>query len=582
MKPKTIIISILVFSLLTGCAAEEIRTQGDDEVHIHDIQGCGHISPFRGNTIEGLVGIVTARSDNGFYVQGDETDDLACTSEAIFVYTQTYPDVLPGDKIVISGLVEEYSPGNTTDQNLSTTEIQAVEFRTLSRNNKLPTPIEIGGRGLTIPGTSIDNDELRDFQPVQDGIDFFESLEGMLVTISTGHVIGARNSYNEVVVLTDDSLGNNLISPEGALLMMEDDPNPERIILNMNSANNQVVNLGDTLRAPVIGIMDYEYGNFKINTFGKVDFDSSGNSEGEFIRYQTDSITLASLNVENLSLQESATRFRGIAELITTQMVSPDILILHEVLDDSGTDDDGTVSSQETIGKLIAAIRSVGGPEYKSIVEDPENNQDGGILGGNIRSVILFQPHDGIQLSMSGVLSRNPDRLGTDAGDFKNTRKPLVAGFQIQGREVVVIAIHLTSKGADSPLFGSEQTISEPEKRKRNAQARIISNFAEEIHQQNPDTLVIVAGDLNDYPWSETLSTLKGGGALNDTGDLILQQSRFSYIHDGNAFQFDYILTSDHLSQENMKFHILHVNSILDEIERLSDHDPVIFEFVVH
>jgi len=64
------------------------------------------------------------------------------------------------------------------------------------------------------------------------------------------------------------------------------------------------------------------------------------------VNTQQNSLTLATYNVKNLSLQGEARRFRGIASHIIHHLSAPDIVVLHEVLDNSGEVDDGVVARQ--------------------------------------------------------------------------------------------------------------------------------------------------------------------------------------------------------------------------------------------
>jgi hypothetical protein len=52
----------------------------------------------------------------------------------------------------------------------------------LSTGNALPAPTLIGASGILPPSEVIDDDGLGTFDPLNDGIDFWEALEGMLVT----------------------------------------------------------------------------------------------------------------------------------------------------------------------------------------------------------------------------------------------------------------------------------------------------------------------------------------------------------------------------------------------------------------
>ena len=72
------------------------------------------------------------------------------------------------------------------------------------------------------------------------------------------------------------------------------------------------------------------------------------------------------------------------------KLKSPDIVALQEIQDDNGTTDDGVTLSEATLQKLVAAIELAGGPKYSYTYVAPENNEDGGQPGANIRQVFLY------------------------------------------------------------------------------------------------------------------------------------------------------------------------------------------------
>lgn len=547
-------------------------------IRIHDVQGCSHRSPYTGRVVENLSGVVTRKISNGFYLQDDQPDDQSCSSEAIFVFTNTFPDVLPGDRVTVSGRVEEFQPGGYESGNLTLTQLVSPDFKIISRENALPAATLIGSGGSMPPTSVIDDDGFADFDPQTDGIDFYESLESMLVKIDTGVVVGARNPYNEVVIIPAETIGENQISQIGALVEQADDPNPERILLNLNQENRARIHVGAELSEPVMGILDYSYGNYKVNVFGIAAFT---NIEHEIasIEKMPGALTIATYNVENLSRFDN-TRLVQLAEDIATILGYPDLLVLHEILDDSGVEDDGVVSASLTLESLINLIETHGGVVYGYIDNPPKNNQDGGIEGGNIRSVMLYRL-DSLRIAdaSDANLRENPARIGPDNWPFSAARKPLVALFAYGNNRVLVVAPHLTSRGADSPLFGKIQPISKPEEEKRIAQAAYINGYLRNFRKRNPDIAIVVAGDLNDDPWSKTLQALKGD-LLGDLSAAMPANERFSYILDGNAIQLDYILLSGDTNWSG-SVNIIHINSIFDHTLQMSDHDPVMVELSI-
>jgi hypothetical protein len=97
------------------------------------------------------------------------------------------------------------------------------------------------------------------FDPATDGIDFYESLEGMRVQVNQAVAVGPRNSFGEIPVVGDRSAHAGVDSVRGGLLIRPDDFNPERIILDDTLVATPVVNVRDSFTTPVVGVMDYSF-----------------------------------------------------------------------------------------------------------------------------------------------------------------------------------------------------------------------------------------------------------------------------------------------------------------------------------
>ncbi len=124
-----------------------------------------------------------------------------------------------------------------------------------------------------------------------------------------------------------------------------------------------------------------------------------------------DQLAVATFNVENLAPADPQTKFDRLAGQIVHNLRSPDLVAVEEIQDNSGATNDGTVASDLTVGKLVAAIRRAGGPAYQSQEIDPVDGADGGQPGGNIRQVFLFRTDRGL-----GFVDRAP-APGTDLHD---------------------------------------------------------------------------------------------------------------------------------------------------------------------
>ena len=223
-------------------------------IRIHDIQGAGHTSPFKDQAVAEIEGIVTYVVDsNNFYMQDSKPDKDDSTSEGILVYKKAH-DRKTGDLVKVDGTVKEfvldgYSDKGTTD--LPVTEINASNIVTVKSGEPLPAAIVIG-KDRKPPTEKIDSDNFGQFNPETDGIDFYESLEGMLVQLDSPKVV-APQQYGEVVVVPADYETN---TKAGGVKMTESDANPERIHLKIND-ENYVTKTGDSFDGSITGVVSY-------------------------------------------------------------------------------------------------------------------------------------------------------------------------------------------------------------------------------------------------------------------------------------------------------------------------------------
>ncbi|MFQ5752118.1 MAG: esterase-like activity of phytase family protein, partial [bacterium] len=233
---------------------------------IHEIQGAAHSSPLSGRHVKNVLGIVTAVQksgrNRGFWMQTPHADDNAATSEGIFVLVgKELGQVEVGDAIQVSGTVAEYGfPGE-----LTTTRLVNPEVQVLSHGNELPAARVIGFGGKIPPTQVIDDDSLQTFDPESDGIDFYESLEGMRVQVNDGVVVGPTSNYGEIVILADRGRNASVRTPRGGIVVRPLDFNPERILVDDRLVSGPPnVNVGDRFAGAIVGIVDYSFGNFKL------------------------------------------------------------------------------------------------------------------------------------------------------------------------------------------------------------------------------------------------------------------------------------------------------------------------------
>jgi predicted extracellular nuclease len=581
---------------------------------IYDIQGAGHSSSFKDATVT-TSGIVTARASNGFYLQDPSGDGNIATSDGIFVFTGSAPDasIVVGAAVELTGRVTEFLPGGAAT-NLTITEIDKVSsFTVLSTGNDLPDATVIGAAGRNPPNQVIDNDSLTSFDPTTDGIDFYESLEGMLVQIDQAHVVGGTNNFGEIFVVADGGKDAGPLTEAGGLYISPGDFNPERIQIDDTLFSKEpAVNVGDTFNAPITGVVGYDFGNYEVlNTSVLPSVTPGGNTrETTALTGSDDQLTVATFNVENLNPNVgdpggAVDRLDQLAQIIVNNMAAPDVLVLEEMQDNNGATNNGVVAGDQTFQELIDAIALAGGPNYEFIQIDPVNNQDGGAPGANIRVGFLYNParvefvpqgaadsDDANGVVVDGndaALTLNPGRVDPTNPAFnqdpvtlsEGARKPLAAEFIFNGQKVFIIANHLKSKTGDTPLFGSTQPPVETTAAQRAAQAQILNDFVAALLAADPSANVIVAGDLNDFEFSNALQVLKGDN-LTNLVEQVPQADRYTFNFEGNSQVLDHILVSGNLTAGAAPdVDIVHVDTDFAASTRASDHDPIVARFTI-
>ncbi|MES9947041.1 MAG: endonuclease/exonuclease/phosphatase family protein [Candidatus Thiodiazotropha sp.] len=554
-----------------------------DSIAIYDIQGATHNSPYEGQQVT-TSGVVTAVDSNAFFIQDPLGDGDPLTSDAIYVYTSSTPAAAVGDQVEISGVVSEYTPGGSATGNLSITQFYRPDVVVVSQDNILPDPVMIGRGGRVAPQQVIDNDQLQQFDPQEDGIDFYESLEAMRVKVMDAVAVSATNRYGEIFVLTNLGEDATGLNKRGGITIRPEDFNPERIQIDFDSGIHdlhQTVNTGDRL-GDVTGVVGYSYGNFEV--YPTEDFTSqSGGVEAEITDLVSEyerQLTLASFNLLNLDPNDedgdsdlADGRFDDLARQIVNNLQSPDIIGLQEVQDNSGSLDDGVVDADQTLQLLCTAIKNAGGPNYEFIDNPPENNRDGGQPGGNIRVAYLFNPET-VEVEWESV-TRITDTDLSDGDAFLNSRKPLYAHFKAADDEFHLINNHFSSKGGSTPLFGQVQPPVNGSEDERIAQAEVVNGFVTSILEQDPDANLVVLGDLNEFEFMEPLKVLKGSDTpelVNMTESLAVLE-RYTYNYQGNAQALDHILVTHNLAQR-AEYDAVHLNS--EFADYASDHDPVL------
>ncbi|MDH6625396.1 putative extracellular nuclease [Streptomyces sp. LBL] len=574
-----------------------------DSVRIHDIQGTTRMSPYAGQQVTDVAGIVTGvrtyGSSRGFWIQDPAPDANPATSEGVFVFTSSVPKVTVGDAVTVSGTVSEYVPGGTSSGNQALTEITRPTVTVVSTGNAVPAATVVSARSVpnayAPAGDASANGSVNalPLRPSKYALDHYESLEGMNVQVSDARVVTATDPYAELWVTVKPQENRNRRG--GTVYGSYEAQNTGRLQIQSlgSTADFPVANVGDTLTGTTAGPLDYnQFGGYTLvaNQIGTLRSADLARETTE--RQKKGELAVATYNVENLDPADAT--FEEHAAAIVHNLQSPDIVSLEEIQDNNGATNDGTVAADRTVTKLIDAIVAAGGPTYDWRSIDPVNNADGGEPGGNIRQVFLFDPErvsftdraGGDATTATGVtkdhgkaaLTVSPGRIDPANAAWDSSRKPLAGEFVFRGRTVFVIANHFNSKGGDQGLTAQYQPPVRSSETQRHQQAALVNAFVKDILAKQKNADVVTLGDINDFEFSGTARILEGDGELWSAIKSLPKSERYTYDYQGNSQVLDQILVSPSIRRGcDFEYDSVHINAEFHD--QISDHDPQVLRF---
>jgi uncharacterized protein len=586
ITPASVTVGALALAVSVGAVVSGVASAAAP-ARIHEIQGSAHVSPLAGQEVSKVPGVVTGVGERGYWMQDPQPDSDPATSEALFVFTDTAPTVKVGENVEVNGSVTEFRPGGKDTNNLAGTQVtqSAVKVRKRKRF-AVPDPTVIGTGGRVPPNHVIDDDANGDveqggsFEPETDGVDFYESLEGMRVQVNNAVAVGPRNGFGEIPVLADGGEGAGVRTARGGIVLRSDDFNPERLIIDDVLAQTPPTDVGDVFPTPVVGVLDYAFGNFKVQVSESPQVERKNLEKEVAAEPGQGELSIATFNVENLDAADPQEKVDALAKSVVENLRSPDLINVEEIQDNNGATDDGTVADDQTVAKLVEAIKAAGGPAYEWRSIAPENNKDGGEPGGNIRVGFLFRTDRGlafvdkpggdattpVDVAPDGSLTASPGRIDPGNAAFENSRKPLAGEFTWNGERLIVIANHWNSKGGDDPLFGKMQPPNRSSEEQRTAQAKAVAAFVAKAGDN-----VVVAGDLNDFDFSAAVKHLTDAG-LTDLPAELPDEERYGYVFEGNSQVLDHILIGKGLAARPHAYDVVHINA--EFADQTSDHDP--------
>lgn len=185
---------------------------------IAEINGNKFLSPYNGQTVTNVTGVVTAKGPDGLWIRSLTPDKDYKTSDSIYVFGSAFAkNFTVGDAIAIGGKVAEY---RSSKDYIYLTEISSPKLEEKLSSGNAVKPLVIGkdtrdpptqqfssldgGDVFAVPNNvslvSVANPEL---EPEEYGLDFWESLTGELVTVRKPTAIAKPNNFGDTWVVGD-------------------------------------------------------------------------------------------------------------------------------------------------------------------------------------------------------------------------------------------------------------------------------------------------------------------------------------------------------------------------------------------
>ncbi|KAG9232506.1 endonuclease/exonuclease/phosphatase family protein [Amylocarpus encephaloides] len=584
---------------------------------ISQINGHKYLSPYNGQDVTAVKGLVTAKGPSGFWIRSTTLDLDYRSSNSIYVFgSGALKNVTVGDIITLDGTVSEYR--SSAAYVYLTEIISPKNIALVSSGNKI-TPIVIGEWLLKWPPTeqfsSLDNWDVfslpnnrsqlsvanPSLQPLIYGMDFWESMSGELVTVKKPKAVAKPNSFRDTWVTGSWRVSGR--NKRGGLTSTNRDSNPEAILIGDpldGTDNPKDTKLGDVLEQ-VTGVVTQAFGYYRILPTTALKVTGSASPETPPVTSFVPSgdcskLTVGSYNVENLT--PKSTYLPSIAKHIVEYLKSPNLMFLQEIQDNNGATNNGVVDSNLTLSTLVESIRNQSGVSYAFTSINPVNNQDGGQPGGNIRVAYLYNPSvlrlrklnpgsstDANEVLPGPELKFNPGRIDPlNTAAWTASRKPLAAAWEtLDGKnKFFTVNVHFGSKGGSSSIEGDARPPVNGGIEDRMVQANVTASFISQILAQDRNARIISSGDFNEFAFVSPMETFKKVSKLQDLDEVtgILPVERYSYLFDMNCQELDHMFVSRALAK-SAEFEHVHVNTWATSAGQISDHDPSVARFNV-
>lgn len=542
-------------------------------LRIPDIQGSAERSAKAGQWVD-TFGLVTALTEDGFYLQDPVGDDDEKSSDGIYVYLHRTPKVKLGDCLFLQrAYVDEFN-GKT----------ELSRMKSVEPSDRC--------HGQAVQPVSIPIARLYSDPEV-----LFERYEGMLVEV---------DNLSAVVQGSTKRFGNGeaemaLVEPVSAVQLaggrvFQAQPEQTSALIFISSAlgadfpdarwgDRVAVGKPEATGRKALAILDYNFGKYQLLLLPDQSVDVSAQPPPQPERAsptKADEITVCSTNLWALGRgsaqhpnpldfdQELKKRAKAIAETL----FGCTIIGLQEV------------GSQAVLDDLTGELRTHYGLDYAGWAgsgyqaDNPEFPLTTGFL--MLKSRVTVNAVEMIQRCTSTDYKVLPGAMQCTQGEFLLFDRPsLIADVMVSGDwgepfHLRVVSNHLKSKAGD-------ETINEP---RRILQAQEVASHVQRWLDADAAAAVVVLGDMNDYYSSDPVEMLRTTitPPLFHVYSLLPYLDRYTYVYNGASQVLDHILVSQALQPRIGEVNVLHINSNfaypetadLSTVIHASDHDPVL------
>ncbi len=567
--------NLLVLCVLTISMSAQITP-------IYDIQGNGAASPFDGQnvTTEGIVVGDFQDGDqlDGFFLQDQNGDADASTSDGILIYDPNGMDVAIGDHVTVMGTVQEF---------FGMTEIASVTSVVINSSGNILVPTDVSlpyasavapeafeGMLITFPQTLVLTDQFNVGRFGEFTLAFNDILPSPtnVVDPNDDPASGTTTSGNSNVANVNAQMDANAL----AIQVVDDGSsvqNPDPIPW-INPADSTI--RGGTTVSAITGCLNYSFGFYKLTPTMVPAFNYE--TRPSVPTFPGANVTVACFNVLNYwtTIDDGNNGARGAdspaefvrqqAKLVATiSAMNADVLGLMEL------ESNGSVA----VDALVAALNAEMGAGTYVVNPDPSTT---GI--DVIKTVIIYKP---------AVVTPVGSPITSD--DVIYERPPVAQTFSVNANAGIFnfIAVHYRFKGCtgavglDEDQFDGQGCFNET----RRLESFELLNIIDSIQLLSNDDDVLIAGDYNAYKQEDPMDILRADGLT----DLIPTGHTSLFMAEWGAL--DHAFATSGMNAQVMGAQIWNCNSdephVIDYNDefinqdlyavnayRSSDHDPLV------